>query len=481
MPSLRRSLIITFFSQSGATAVQFVVSIILARLLSPSEIGVYSMTAVFVGIAHVFRDFGVSTYLQREAELTHEKIRAAIGILFTTSWTLALILFFVAGWLAIWFREPAIAPVMRVLAAGFLFIPFGAVTHALLSREYAADKELVVMIAGTSSYTITCLGLAWLGFGTMSIAWANLVNIIVCALACIPIRPKGIPWLPSFKNWKPAFHFGLGALGSSCAAAINNALPDLILGKIGNARGVGLLSRGNSTVGIFSIVAGYTVNYGAISYVSQAHNRGDSLTPLLNRTNALLTGIGWPILGVTVVLGHEIIMTLYGAQWTESVPVVLPLAVAAGVTMAFNYTHAALAAVGRPYLSAVSTSVTILGRISLGLLLFDGSILSFAWAICLATIAATPVIIIQQRRYLLYSLTSMLGALLPSVVVTLVCILSATLLKLFYFSEVLPTHRLALIALPMIIIWYLSIRLSKHPILQEIHFVISNLKSKFNL
>jgi O-antigen/teichoic acid export membrane protein len=64
MVNLRRSLVINFFSSSGAALLQFLVSVLLARMLSPSEIGVYSMTLVFVNFAHVFRDFGVSTYLK---------------------------------------------------------------------------------------------------------------------------------------------------------------------------------------------------------------------------------------------------------------------------------------------------------------------------------------------------------------------------------------------------------------------------------
>ncbi len=77
MANLRRSLVINFFSSSGSAFLQFVVSVLLARILSPSEIGVYSMTVVFVNLAHVFRDFGVTSYLQREAELTPEKIGSA--------------------------------------------------------------------------------------------------------------------------------------------------------------------------------------------------------------------------------------------------------------------------------------------------------------------------------------------------------------------------------------------------------------------
>jgi O-antigen/teichoic acid export membrane protein len=103
MANLRRSLVINFFSSTGATIVQFIVSLLLARMLSPAEIGVFSMTVVFVNIAHIFRDFGVGTYLQREPELTEERMRAAIGVMFTTSWLIAAALFFASGAISRWF------------------------------------------------------------------------------------------------------------------------------------------------------------------------------------------------------------------------------------------------------------------------------------------------------------------------------------------------------------------------------------------
>src|ERR1700712_2774304 len=126
MLNLRRSLVINFFSSSGSTIAQFIVSIVLARMLSPGEIGVFSMTIVFVNIAHIFRDFGVSTSLQREPVLTAEKMKAATGVMFTTSWMIAAGLYLSSYWIGLWFKEPAMVPVIKVLAIGFIFIPFGA-------------------------------------------------------------------------------------------------------------------------------------------------------------------------------------------------------------------------------------------------------------------------------------------------------------------------------------------------------------------
>jgi O-antigen/teichoic acid export membrane protein len=481
MADLRRSLVINFLSSSGATFLQFVVSVILARILSPSEIGVYSMTVVFVNLAHVFRDFGVNAYLQREANLTPDKIRSATGVVFASSWLIATGLFLASGWLGAWFKEPGIVPVMRVLAIGFFFIPFGTITSALLSREFAAEKQAFVNAVGTTSFCVSCLVLAKLGFGSMSMAYANLINIIACAVAYIPLRPKGVPYSPSFKHWRSVAHFGLGSLLSSCAGALNNAIPDILLGKLGTARHVGLLSRANSTVTIFTYVAGSTVSYGAVSYLSQFYHRGESLVPILSRATVLLTGVGWTALALTAVLGNDVVVALYGPQWVECVPAILPLALAATVGMLFHYIPMAVTAVGRPYLSAVPTMVTLASRILFGMVLFDGSLNRFAWALCLATLATAPVIVAQQRRHFGFTAAIMLRAVIPSALVAIGTSLAAFVLAKLLPSTLPALARLMIMALPLATVWYVLLRVTRHELVDEMHRLAVPIKTRLGL
>jgi O-antigen/teichoic acid export membrane protein len=481
MADLRRSLVINFFSSSGAALLQFIVSVVLARILSPSEIGVYSMTVVFVNLAHVFRDFGVSSYLQREKDLTPDKLRSATGVVFSTSWLIATILFLASSWIGRWFHEPQIVPVMRVLAIGFFFIPFGSVTNALLARNFEAEKEAVLYAAGTLSYCVTCIVLAKLGFGSMALAYANLANILACALACIPMRPKNLPWLPSFRHWRGVAHFGAGSLLSSCATALNNAIPDILLGKMGSARQVGLLSRANGTVTIFAYVAGSTVSYGAVSYLAQAYHRGDSLVPVLTRATALLTGVGWAALALTTVLGRDVILALYGPTWLESVPAILPLSLAASIVMAFHYIPMAVTAIGRPYLSAVPTTISVATRIGFGVLLFDGSLDHFAWALCLATMATAPIIAAQQRRHFGYTAGAMLRALAPSAIVALGTALAGWLMALLLPASLRSLARLLIMALPLALCWYALLRLTRHELVEEVHRLAAPVKARLLL
>jgi O-antigen/teichoic acid export membrane protein len=481
MANLRRSLIINFFSTSGSTVLKFVVSVILARMLSPSEIGVYSMTLVFVNFAHVFRDFGVTQYLQREAELTPDKIRSATGVVYATSWVIAISLFLASDALGEWFAEPEIVPVMRVLAFGFVLIPFGSITSALLVREFAAEKQAIVNAVGTISFCVSCLLLAKLGFGSMSLAWANLINIAACVIAYIPLRPAKLPWLPSLAHWRSVVHFGAGSLLANMAGAINNSIPDILLGKLGSASQVGLLSRANSTVQIFLLVAGSTVNYGAISYLAQIFHRGESLVPMLTRATVLLTGIGWAALALTAILGQDIVMALYGPTWATAAPAILPLALAAAVRMIFHYVSPAVLAIGRPYLSAVPVLGSLTARIAFGVLLYDGSLVRFAWALCTATILTMPLYMYLQRRYFGLRLGHLLRALAPSAIVGLGTGAAALLLQAALPASLAALMRLLIMALPLAAVWYLLLRLTRHELVDEVHRLAAPIKARLAL
>jgi O-antigen/teichoic acid export membrane protein len=303
----------------------------------------------------------------------------------------------------------------------------------------------------------------------MSMAWANLISVSVSALVGIPFRPKGTPWLPSFHHWRAIVHFGAGSLVSNCAVAVNNAIPDLLLGKLGSAHKVGLFSRANSTVSIFSYVAGSTVTYGAVAYLSQAHHRHDSLVPVIRRATSLLTGVGWPALAITALLADDIIITLYGKNWLDSVHAVLPLTIAAAVAMVFHYSPPAFSAIGRPFLGALPICINLVARIIFVLLLFNGHLEKFAWAICYAALASTPIMIFQQRRYFGYRTHDLLMTICASALVTLICLGACFGLLVLLPVTMSSPSRLMVLILPTMVAWYLALRVTRHHLIHEIH------------
>jgi O-antigen/teichoic acid export membrane protein len=278
-----------------------------------------------------------------------------------------------------------------------------------------------------------------------------------------------MPWIPSFRGWRRVIHFGVGTLLTNCIEAVNGSVADLLLGKLASARQVGLFSRANSTVSIFSYVAGTTVTYGAVSYLSQTHHRGESLVPTLRRAIALLTGIGWPALALTAVLGRDIVLALYGPKWVDCVPAVLPLSIAACFFLLFQYTPSSLTAIGRPYLGAIPQVATLVMRTIFGYLLFDGSLSSFAWAICAATITVVPVLLFLQYRYIGFAPRDIFGSVLPSLVIAGICVVAGEVLRPLVPESIPAAVRLLMLGTVLVGAWYGALRMTSHPLVDELH------------
>lgn len=472
MSKLRASLLITFFSTNGSTAVNFLVGLVLARLLSPSDIGIFSITSVLISIAHIFRDFGVSNYLLREKELTPQKVSSAFGVLIASSWLIALTLYFLSAPAASYFNEPGVARVMPVLALGFIFIPFGSITHALLTREYRAKEQAFVNIFGTTAYAASSIILALLDFGYMSLAWANLINILVTAAAYAPYRPTYAPWIPTFKGWRSIAHFGAGSILSNSVAAINGAFSDIFLGKMSRAHDVGIYSRANGTAFIFMQVAGPTVNYAALPHLAQTFHSQGHITPQLSKANAFLSVLAWPVLGITAIYAHDVIMLLYGEKWLECVPLIAYTCVIVGIGISINFLGTALTAIGRPYLAVIPSMVTLATRLAILLATYDGSLTSFALGMIYGSLLSLPFSLWLQSRFLHFPVTHYLRSQTSSLVVTAMTCLAAWGIDMLLHRDLLPVIRLAIMFFPCLAIWYVSARQLDHPAISELHAML---------
>jgi len=80
MPSVRASLFFSFADRYGNLAINVLLTVVLARLLSPAETGLYSVAAGLINVAQSFREFGASVYILQEKELTREKLASATGV-----------------------------------------------------------------------------------------------------------------------------------------------------------------------------------------------------------------------------------------------------------------------------------------------------------------------------------------------------------------------------------------------------------------
>ncbi len=168
--STRRALVFSYLDRYASLMVFILTSMIIARLLTPAEVGVYSIALVLISFVAPFRDLGASQYLIYEKDLTLERIRSVWTIQLSLGITLALLIFSLREVAATFYREPLIADIMLLLAVNSLLIPFGALTGAWLTRELQFDRLAVIRFSGTLMGAVASIFLAWLDYGAISLA-----------------------------------------------------------------------------------------------------------------------------------------------------------------------------------------------------------------------------------------------------------------------------------------------------------------------
>jgi O-antigen/teichoic acid export membrane protein len=463
----RSAFVLNLAWTAGDNMVRFAVSLALARLLLPEDMGRAAIGLAVIGVLHVLRDCGVGAYLQCEPELSADRFSNCLGVLCAATAVLSVWLLVAAGPLARHFGQPGLVPLLSVLLLGFVLSPFGVVMAALLQRDLAARQMAAVSRVGTLSHALTGLGLAALGFGAMSLAWAYVVNILVCGGAYWRLRPAGRVWRLSLRGWRPVLRFGGGALLNSGLAGLNNAVPDLLLARLGAVQQVGLMGRANAVVNLFSAVAGTAINFGALRILADLHARDAAVAPPLRRATALLTGVGWPVLALIALFHQELIALLYGPAWRESGTAVAPLATVAALGLLFNYVNVALAAIGRPHLAAAHLGVSLLARCALAGWFFDGRLVSFAWVLLGAAVAALPVQLFLAARHLGQSLVGLLALVTRSLVPTVAAVGCAALLQ----DQVV-------VALPTAAaVWLLALHGVRHELVGELRQLLPRLRS----
>lgn len=483
MADIRGSLVLNLLSTNGANVVQFIVTVILARLLSPEEIGIFSITAVLIAIAHFFRDFGVVSYLQQTKHITKENVAAALGVMLTSSWLMALLTYLAGPYAAAYYKQEGVADVMSVLALGYVFIPFGAITHSLLTREFKAKEQAYVRAISTVSYAFCAIYLAYTGHSYMSMAWANLANIIITAIAYVPFRPAAAVWLPSFRGWRQVVTFGAGATFGNALAAVNNAIPDLVLGKLSGPRDVGVMSRAMSTTQLLNYIVGPTLGYAVLPYLSKAHHSGQELASLLAKGAAYLTGLMWPALACTAIFAEPLTLLLYGQTWAVCIPIIQIICFMLILGTPFGFLSSAYMAIGRPHLVSQPTIVSLLSRGLCIAAFYDGSLSSFAWALVLAALLQYPIQMWLQKAQFGLAHRPFLQAQSKSVLVMAACCVAALLTR-GALSGFLPVVEIIAGIVTVPLTWVVAIWLTGHPLKAEIQHMLRRypqLASKLNL
>jgi len=475
LTSIRKKIGLQFLVSNGATVANFALSVILARLLTPTDIGIFSMSAILISFAHVFRDFGVFSYIVKEKEVTPQTIKTALGVLLVTSWSVAAILYFTSGLWSGFFRTPEVADVVKVLAIGFVFIPFGSIPYALLTRNLEVTRTSKVMAISVVAYFVSSIALAYTGHGHMTMAWANLISIIVTGAAYHWYSTTPMPWMPSLKGWKRITHFGTGTIITSTVGALDAALPDVMLGKMSTPASVGYFSKAASAVALPYTVLKSTIDYFALPYLSKLHHANEDMAAAIQQASLHISVIIIPAMVWMTVMDREIILLLFGPQWVASIDVIPWLCLAGAAAVLFRMVPPSLTSIGKPYIAAIPLLLVLLIKVALAIVLFDGTLVSFGIAMAVGQIAGIPLFVLVNKVYFGLGVGRWLRSNVAVVLIAGITGGCCYLLKTWVHAGFPIFFSLLVNGIAFVVIWYACVMLFKPPIELELRRMQSSL------
>ena len=474
--SVRKSLVISFAEKYAVLIVSIASTMVLARLLTPEEIGIFSVSVAVVGIVHMIRDFGVTQYLVVEEELTKDRIRAAFGITIVISWSIGGVLFLAAGSIADFYNEPGLVSTLSILSINFLLIPFGNPVLSLLRRDMAFGTLFWINTATSVVRETTAVTLAFLDFGFMSLVWGSLASVATTAVLATFCRPSQALVWPGFKEWRRVFAFGAPASATAIVSELGVSTGDLVIGKALGFAEVGLYSRALGLINLFQQNVMSAVRWVTLPAFAASKREGRSVMEDYLKSVSYLTVIAWPFYGMLFFMAGPIIRILFGDQWDMSIPLVRYLAVAAAIGAFWSLAGQALMAAG--FVRKVFLAEAIIQSVRIGFVVA-------AVFHSLEMVAATQVIVYvigflvyQQfmQRHLDIGLVAVLRASFKSLLVAMISLIGPGIVVLAWGLH--PTNFVLSLLVASIacgVGWLIGILICGHPVKGEVKMLLAGL------
>ncbi len=470
--SIRKALVFSFIDRYASLVLAVVSSMILARLLTPADIGIFSVTMVMLSFIATFRDFGAGSYLVQEKELTADRIRATFSVQLGLGLLLALGVSLASGPVAVFYREPRMRDIMLVVALNYAVNPFGSLTQAWLAREMRFDLLAVIRFLSSATGAILSVILAWKNYGPMSLALGSLASTVVAVGVSAFYRPRSFPWLPGWREVRRVVSFGTQTTSVAMVNTMTSGAPELLLGKLQTLTAVGLYSRANGLVAMFSRMVTDAVFSVSLSLFAKEFREQGNIENSFLKATAYITAIGWTFCLGLIFLAQPVIRILYGAQWDDAVDLTRLIAGGMAFSIPASLGSTALMASGAMSMVVRATAMSAVPNLALMALGAVLGLVPLGWAVVVGGVIHACIYISIVRKKVRFMWLALGGVLLKSALVALLSAFAPALVFILFGAYPKDSFLPLIIGVPGSAIGFLvGVILFRHPLLEEMERV----------
>ncbi|MGJ0484856.1 MAG: lipopolysaccharide biosynthesis protein [Methylomicrobium sp.] len=306
---------------------QFVILIVMARILSPEDFGVMALLGLFIGLANVFVDGGFSSALIQRQNITRVDESTVFFFNLGMGLFVCLALCAAAPYIAFLFDKPILRPLTYALAINVFISAFGAIHITLLTREL--DFKLIAKVSGVSSILAGVAGilLAVNGFGIWSLASQTLTATLLSTILLWAWHSWRPLWTFNFGSLRSFFRFGGYLLLTGIVDTLHINLYSILIGKFYHTREVGFYDRAQKTQLLPVNFIMQIINRVAFAAFSAVAEDKERLASAFRKAQRLVMFVNIPLSVTMMILAEPIVITLFGEKWLPSAPILQVLGV----------------------------------------------------------------------------------------------------------------------------------------------------------
>lgn len=308
----------SFIDNIAGSGITFLVGIILARLLSPSEFGIIGIITVFIAISNVFIDSGFTTALIRKVKVTQEDYNTVFYSNLIVSITLIIFFLLTSKSIAYFFREPSLELILPVMSLLLLINALTIVQRTDLVRKIDFRTQALVSLIASIGSGIIGISLALLKFGVWSLVWQQLSRQILISLFLWIFNR----WRPTINfskdSFKELFGFGSKILFANLINTIYKNIFNIIIGKVYSPADLGQYNRADQFNIIFTNNLTSIIQRVSLPTLSSVQDDKIRLTILFRKFTIYSALISFPLILGLAAVAKPLILVLVGQKWIEA-------------------------------------------------------------------------------------------------------------------------------------------------------------------
>lgn len=304
----------------GVQGIQFIVQIVLARLLLPKDYGLISLVTIFIAIANVFVQSGFNTALIQKKDADEVDFSSVFYLSLGVAIIMYVLIFICAPLVSDFYNEAQLTLVLRVLAITLFFGAFNSIQNAVVAKRMQFKKLFFSSLGSSLISGVIGIVLAYLGLGV----WALVFQQILSQVSITIILWFNVKWRPtlvfSIEKVKELFNYGSKLLLSSLIDTVYMNLRNLIVGKIYTPEVLGMYNRGEQFPQLIVTNINGSIQSVMLPTLSSEQENKERIKTIVRRSIVTSSFIIFPAMIGLAAIAEPVVSILLTDKWLPCVP-----------------------------------------------------------------------------------------------------------------------------------------------------------------